>query len=397
MGSCSLQGEVTVSMFEFEEEPAVHVARIKVVGVGGAGGSAINRMIDAGLTGVDFIAVNTDAQVLGYSKSPVKVQIGAKLTRGLGSGGDPEIGRKAIEEDREKVLAELEESDMVFITCGEGGGTGTGAAPIVADVAKEVGALTVGVGTKPFDFEGRRRMHQAEIGISELKNRADTLIVIPNQRLLSVVGKQTPICEAFRVADDVLLQATRGVSDLVTTPGLINLDFADVRTIMSERGDALLGTGVGTGENRAVEAAQEAISCPLLDEITISGARGVLVNITGGDDLTLFEANEAASVIAEASGGEAHIIFGAVISPDANGTVRVTVIATGLNSEEESQAGEARGPIDIHARRREDLERPAFKRRERSREQQVIVQRGKVDSFDQDDLEVPTFLRRQVD
>lgn len=384
-------------MFEFEEERTQHLARIKVVGVGGAGGSAINRMIEAGLTGVDFVVVNTDVQVLNYSKAMGKVQIGAKLTRGLGSGGDPEIGRRAIEEDREKVAAELEGSDMVFITCGEGGGTGTGASPIVAEIAGETGALTVGVVTKPFDFEGRRRMQQAEIGIAELKDRADTLIVIPNQRLLSVVGKQTPICEAFRVADDVLLQATRGVSDLVTTPGLINLDFADVRTIMSESGDALLGTGVGTGENRAVEAAQEAISCPLLDEITIEGARGILVNITGGDDLTLFEANEAASVIAQASGGEAHIIFGAVISPDANGTVRVTVIATGLNAGGEGETGQGQAPVDLRVHRRDDLDRPTFKRRERSRDQQVIVQRGKVNSFDQDDLEVPTFLRRQID
>jgi cell division protein FtsZ len=286
---------------------------------------------------------------------------------------------------------------MVFITCGMGGGTGTGAAPVIAEIAKELGALTVGVVTKPFDFEGRRRMNQAEMGVSEMKSRADTLIIIPNQRLLSVVGKQTPIYEAFRVADDVLLQATRGISDLVTTPGLINLDFADVRTIMSESGDALLGTGVGTGENRSVEAAHEAISCPLLDEITIEGARGVLVNITGGDDLTLFEANEAASVIAGAAGGDAHIIFGAVIGPDTNGTVRVTVIATGLNCEQESAAESEREPIDIRSHTREDLEHPTFRRRERPRDQQVIVQRGKVSSFDQDDLEVPTFLRRQID
>ncbi|MGH7594987.1 MAG: cell division protein FtsZ, partial [bacterium] len=268
------------------DETSLMAARIKVVGVGGAGCNAVNRMIEAGLRGVDFVAMNTDVQALDSSKSTLRLQIGKTTTRGLGAGADPEIGRKAIEEDREAVADALEESDMVFVTCGMGGGTGTGAAPIVAEIAKDLGALTVGVVTKPFIFEGNKRIKRAEEGIIELKERVDTLIVIPNQRLLSVVPKGTPLTEAFRQADEVLLHATKGISDLISVPGLINLDFADVKTVMSEMGDALMGAGLASGDERALQAAQRAISSPLLEDVSIAGALGVLVNITGGEDLT---------------------------------------------------------------------------------------------------------------
>lgn len=316
-------------MLEFEKE-SHQTAQIKVIGVGGGGSNAVNRMIESGLKGVDFIAVNTDSQALHYSKSEHRVQIGTKLTRGLGAGANPEIGSKAAEESRDELVNYLKGSDMVFVTAGMGGGTGTGAAPIVAQIAKEVGALTVGVVTKPFPFEGKKRSSQAEMGIANLKSKVDTLIVIPNEKLLQVVDKNTSINDAFRIADDVLRQGVQGISDLIAVPGLINLDFADVKTIMEETGTALMGIGIASGENRAAVAARSAISSPLL-ETSIEGARGVLLNITGGSNLGLFEVNEAAEIIAQAADPEANIIFGAVIDDNMKDEVRVTVIATGFD------------------------------------------------------------------
>lgn len=304
-------------------------AKIKVIGVGGGGNNAINRMISAGLKGVEFMSVNTDAQALQLSQTEIKIQIGAKLTKGLGAGANPEVGQKAAEESRDEIIKYIKGADMVFVTAGMGGGTGTGAAPLVAEVAKEIGALTVGVVTKPFTFEGRKRMSQAEAGIQNLKAKVDTLITIPNDRLLQVIDKHTSIVEAFRIADDVLRQGVQGISDLIAVPGLINLDFADVKTIMKDTGSALMGIGVATGESRAAEAAKMSISSPLL-ETSIEGARGVLLNITGGASLGLFEVNEAAEIIAQASDPEANIIFGAVIDERLEDEVRVTVIATGF-------------------------------------------------------------------
>ncbi|MCG9968070.1 cell division protein FtsZ [Pelotomaculum terephthalicicum JT] len=335
-------------------------ANIKVIGVGGGGNNAVNRMISAGLKGVEFIAVNTDAQALHLAQANQKIQIGVKLTKGLGSGGNPEIGQKAAEESRDEIMQALKGSDMVFVTCGMGGGTGTGAAPIVAEVAKELGALTVGVVTKPFNFEGRKRSNQAEGGIETLKAKVDTLITIPNDRLLQVIEKNTSIVEAFRIADDVLRQGVQGISDLIAVPGLINLDFADVKTIMRETGSALMGIGVANGDNRATEAARTAISSPLL-ETSIEGARGVLLNITGGTSLGLFEVNEAAEIIAQAADPEANIIFGAVIDENMEAEVRVTVIATGFEQKsfrKERMEMEIK-PFSTH----DDLDIPAFLRR----------------------------------
>ena len=325
-------------IFEFEEAAAQN-ARMKVVGVGGGGGNAVNRMIDEDLEGVEFISVNTDAQALKQSKSQVKIQIGKKLTRGLGAGARPEIGRQAIEESREEIRRVVEGADLVFVTAGMGGGTGTGAAPMIAEMAREMGALTIGVVTRPFLFEGKKRMRQAEQGLAELRRTADTVIVVPNERLLSVVGKGTSFRDALKKADEVLLHATRGISDLIHVTGEVNVDFADVRTVMASRGPALMGTGAGEGDNRAVDAAQEAISSPLLDNVNIVGAQGVLINITGGMDLTIDEVTTIASIIQEAAGEEAEIIFGAVHSPDLDGEVRVTVIATGLVQEDERGNG----------------------------------------------------------
>ena len=316
---------------EFELVPDHEMkARIKVVGVGGAGGNAVNRMIEAGLTGVDFISINTDAQVLETSLASVRIQIGSRTTKGLGAGADPQVGRKAVEEDRDQVAEALKGADMIFVTAGMGGGTGTGAAPIVAEVGRRQGALTVGICTKPFDFEGRKRFERANWGIEELKARTDTLISIPNQRLLSIVERGTKLTEAFQIADDILRQATQGISDLITVPGLINCDFADVRTVMAEMGDAIMGTGVGSGENMGVDAANGAINSPLLENISITGARGVLVNVTGGHDMSLHEVNAATSVVYDAAGSDANIIFGAVIDPTLSEEMRVTVIATGF-------------------------------------------------------------------
>ncbi|MBN3525967.1 cell division protein FtsZ [Paenibacillus apiarius] len=312
--------------FEFEME---QLAQIKVIGVGGGGSNAVNRMIDNGVQGVEFITVNTDAQALHFAKSEHKLQIGDKLTRGLGAGANPEVGKKAAEESRELISNTLKGADMVFVTAGMGGGTGTGAAPVIAEIAKECGALTVGVVTRPFTFEGRKRLTQAEMGIEALKEKVDTLIVIPNDRLLEIVDKKTPMLEAFRAADNVLRQAVQGISDLIAVPGLINLDFADVKTIMTERGSALMGIGIANGENRAAEAARKAIMSPLL-ETSIDGARGVIMNITGGSNLSLYEVNEAAEIVTEASDPEVNMIFGAIIDENMNDDIKVTVIATGF-------------------------------------------------------------------
>jgi cell division protein FtsZ len=322
-------------MFEFERE-SENLARITVAGVGGAGGNAINRMITEGLSGVEFIAVNTDAQALKLSKAQQRIQVGAKLTKGLGSGGNPETGRQAVEEDEGLVIDSLKGSDMVFVTAGMGGGTGTGGAPLVARIARELGALTVGVVTRPFVFEGKRRNAAASEGMKALKEAVDTLIVIPNEKLLQIVGTDTPLTTAFSMADDVLLQATRGISDLITVPGLVNLDFADVKTIMANMGDALMGTGVAEGPDRAALATNQAISSPLLDDVDISGARGVLVNITGGPSMTLHEVSEATSLVQESVGDDANIIFGAVIDESNEAEFRVTCIATGFGSERAS-------------------------------------------------------------
>lgn len=315
--------------FDFEDE-ALANARMKVVGIGGAGGNAVDRMIDAGLNGLEFVSINTDRQALEYCRSHIKVQIGKKTTKGLGAGADPERGRRAMEEDRNAVYEALTNSDMVFITAGMGGGTGTGAAPIVAEIAKDIGALTVGIITKPFLFEGPQRMRRAEEGVQALKENVDTLIVIPNQRLLSIVPRETPLNVAFELADEVLLNATKGISDLVSVPGLINLDFADVRAIMLEMGDALMGSGYAKGESRAAEAAKQAINSPLLEDVSIAGAMGVLVNVTGGPNMTLHEVNDATTIVFEEAGSKANIIFGAVIDESMKDEIRVTVIATGL-------------------------------------------------------------------
>jgi cell division protein FtsZ len=341
-------------LLEFEDS-GEQKANIKVIGVGGGGGNALNTMIRSGLGGVEFIAANTDSQALKHNLAPVKVQLGAEVTRGLGCGANPDRGRASALEARDRLREILEGSDMVFVTAGMGGGTGTGAAPIVAEVAREVGALTVGVVTKPFQFEGRVRSRHGERGLDDLHQVVDTLITIPNQRLLALAGKGTAIKDAFTLADDVLLNAVRGISDLITIHGLINLDFADVRTVMNEAGVAMMGTGIAQGDSRAVDASRAAISSPLLEDVSIEGARGVLINITGGEDMTLFEVNEASSLIQEAAHEEANIIFGAVIDETIpEGELRVTVIATGLE--------------DVHARGDRDsrgsraLERPGAER-----------------------------------
>jgi len=317
-----------------DDGKAVLGASIKVIGVGGAGGNAVNRMIQSGLGGVEFIAANTDAQVLDQSLSPKKLQLGTGVTKGLGSGANPNVGRDAAEEDEAKIAELMDGADMVFVTAGMGGGTGTGAAPVVARIAKAQGALTVAVVTRPFEFEGRRRMQLAEDGLRELKERVDTLIVIPNQRLLTIVDRTTPLKEAFRVADQVLHHATKGISDLITVPGLVNLDFADVKTVMAERGNALMGAGHATGPNRAYEAAQSAVSSPLLDDISISGAEALLVNVTGGESMTLHEINEAVTVVVDAAGHDANVIFGAVIDEHMGDGLSITVIATGFGKGE---------------------------------------------------------------
>lgn len=330
--------------FEFEQE-SLPGARMKVIGVGGGGGNAVNRMIDEVLEGVDFISVNTDAQALKQSRAGTKVQIGKKLTRGLGAGARPEIGRGALEESRDEVARCLEGADLIFVTAGMGGGTGTGAAPLIGAMAREMGALTIAIVTKPFLFEGRKRMRQAEAGLEELKTAVDTVIVVPNERLLSVVGRGTTFKDALKKADEVLLNATRGISDLIRVTGEVNVDFADVRTIMSCRGTALMGTGFGSGEGRAMEAAQEAISSPLLDNISIQGASGVLINITGGMDLAIDEVTTISTIIQEAAGEEAEIIFGAVHDGALDAEIRVTVIATGMDQGHRSFGSRSSRPV----------------------------------------------------
>ncbi|QRG65755.1 cell division protein FtsZ [Brevibacillus choshinensis] len=323
-------------MLEFDMD-LESFARIKVIGCGGGGSNAVNRMIAGGVQGVEFITLNTDAQALQLSSADIKLQIGEKLTRGLGAGANPEIGKKAAEESRDLIENALRGADMVFVTAGMGGGTGTGAAPVVAEIAKELGALTVGVVTRPFSFEGRKRSQHGEAGIAALKEKVDTLIVIPNDRLLEIVDKNTPMLEAFREADNILRQGVQGISDLIATPGLINLDFADVKTIMTERGSALMGIGIGSGENRAAEAARRAISSPLL-ETSIDGARGVIMNITGGTNLSLYEVNEAADIVSSAADPDVNMIFGAVINEDLKNELVVTVIATGFDQVHRTEA-----------------------------------------------------------
>jgi cell division protein FtsZ len=360
---------------------AAALARIKVVGVGGGGGNAVNRMMEAGLRGVEFIAANTDHQALGRCRAPVKLQIGGKLTKGLGAGADPEVGRKAAIEDTDLILAALGGADMVFVTAGLGGGTGTGAAPVIASLASGSGALTVAVVTKPFGFEGRRRMQQALQGAAAMHDAVDTLITIPNERLLGFVEKGTPLSDAFRIADDVLRQAVQGISDLITFPGEINVDFADVRTIMTRMGIALMGTGIAKGEHRALEAAQRAISSPLLEETSIHGARGLLINISGGPDLTLHEVAEAARIVSDAVDPDANIISGMVIDPNLIDVMKVTVIATGFD-----HAGYERPPAPPPVRA--EPERPPA---------QAAPESAKAfDSSwsDEDDYDIPTVLRK---
>jgi cell division protein FtsZ len=404
-----------IAMIEIVEQTNL-TARIKVIGVGGGGGNAVNTMIRSKLTGVDFLVANTDAQALERNQALNKIQLGESVTKGLGAGANPEVGRRAALENQDQLKEHLSGSDMVFITAGMGGGTGTGGAPVIARLAREAGALTVGVVTKPFVFEGKRRLRQAEEGIAELKESVDTLIVIPNQRLLSIAAKTTTMLEAFNKADDVLLQAVRGISDLIITPGLINLDFADVRTVMAEMGLALMGSATATGENRAVEAAQKAISSPLLEDISIHGARGVLINITGGPDLGVHEINEAASMIQEEADDDANIIFGAVIDENLTDEIRITVIATGFTDTKEEQkpvvinlAPIAPTPAPknkkiVHLGTIvDDLEAPTWQRKKQGSDETEKVtlnnstfQLNKNDDED-DTYDIPTFLRRQMD
>ncbi|MEW9667526.1 cell division protein FtsZ [Ammoniphilus sp. 3BR4] len=375
-------------MLEFDLEND-SLAQIKVIGVGGGGSNAINRMIEMGVQGVEFIAVNTDAQALQLSRAEQKLKIGEKLTRGLGAGANPEVGKKAAEESRELIENALRGSDLVFVTAGMGGGTGTGAAPVIADIARQLGALTVGVVTKPFSFEGRKRSLQANNGVNALKEKVDTLIVIPNDRLLEIVDKNTPMLEAFREADNVLRQGVQGISDLIAVPGLINLDFADVKTIMTERGSALMGIGVGTGENRATEAAKQAINSPLL-ETSIDGARGVLLNITGGHNLSLYEVNEAADIVASASDQEVNMIFGAVINENLKDEIIVTVIATGF--EEAAQK-----PINSLDKRPQNTASNVNTARTQvaSAKEEERTEVRPFQSFNSNSLDVPTFLRNR--
>jgi cell division protein FtsZ len=388
-------------MFSFVENDKS--AKIKVVGVGGAGGNAINNMIDAQLQGCKFIAVNTDAQDLEASKAPAKIQIGEKLTEGLGAGANPEIGRQAALENIDAVRSSVEKSHMVFITAGLGGGTGTGAAPIIAEACKEVGALTVAVVTKPFGFEGKKRAMQAERGLEALKNVADTVIVIPNDRLRGLASRNATALEMFKKADEVLLHAVRGITDLIIMPGLINLDFSDVRTTMSKAGLAIMGTGVASGENRAIEAAERAISHPLLEGISIEGARGVLMNITCGPELTMAEMTEASDLIHSEAGDEADIIWGAVIDDNIKDELRVTVIATGIGTKDKEEpvrsSGKVRDITQADLARATNLDEPTFIRQEKAVGESGGAQyrgyRGII--LDGHDLEVPTFMRRKAD
>ncbi len=395
-------------MIQFDSA-ADQAAKIKVIGVGGAGGNALNGMIETGLSGVEFIAINTDAQDLEMNKASSRIQIGRNLTKGLGAGANPEVGLKAIEEDKDRVIEMLNGVDMVFVTCGMGGGTGTGAAPIVAEVAKDMGALTVGITTMPFAFEGPVRRRNAEKGIEALRERVDTMLVIPNDRIFSIIEKNTPIVSAFKVADSILLEATRSISDLINVHGYINLDFADIRTVMAGMGDALMGSGVGIGENRAIAAAEQAISSPLLDGADISGARGVLINITGGNTLSMFEVGEASNLIHEKVGEDANVIFGMVIDEELTEELRVTVIATGFNRAAE-QSEVLRQPKEIKrgpfgATDFKELDKPTFKRENKKVDEKFPGSpRPNIFSLPPEDvpegledLDIPAFLRKQVD
>ncbi|MCA0990140.1 cell division protein FtsZ [Pseudalkalibacillus hwajinpoensis] len=375
-------------MLEFDMNME-QLAQIKVIGVGGGGSNAVNRMIENGVQGVEFIAVNTDAQALNLAKAEVKMQIGGKLTRGLGAGANPEIGKKAAEESKEQIQEALSGADMVFVTAGMGGGTGTGAAPVIAEIAKELGALTVGVVTRPFTFEGKKRSTQAVTGIAMLKEKVDTLIVIPNDRLLEIVDKNTPMLEAFREADNVLRQGVQGISDLIAVPGLINLDFADVKTIMTERGSALMGIGIATGENRASEAAKKAISSPLL-ETSIDGAKGVLMNITGGSNLSLYEVNEAADIVSSASDENVNMIFGSVINEDLKDEILVTVIATGFDENENKKKTVPRP--SAQSKQSTPIQQPKHEEEEAQPEPSKFGARADESN---DTLDIPTFLRNR--
>ncbi|MEB7730713.1 cell division protein FtsZ [Mammaliicoccus sciuri] len=377
-------------MLEFEQG-FNHLATLKVIGVGGGGNNAVNRMIDHGMNNVEFISINTDGQALNLSKASSKIQIGEKLTRGLGAGANPEIGKKAAEESREQIEDAIQGADMVFVTAGMGGGTGTGAAPVVAKIAKEMGALTVGVVTRPFSFEGRKRQTQAAAGVESMKAAVDTLIVIPNDRLLDIVDKSTPMMEAFKEADNVLRQGVQGISDLIAVSGEVNLDFADVKTIMSNQGSALMGIGVSSGENRAIEAAKKAISSPLL-ETSIVGAQGVLMNITGGESLSLFEAQEAADIVQDAADEDVNMIFGTVINPELQDELVVTVIATGFNDKPSNarkpQVGGAFGGT---------TEEPASKREEGESLGRKASFENKSTNESTDDSDIPSFIRNRED
>jgi len=367
-----------------DDDPPLTGARIKVIGIGGGGGNAVNRMIDAGIEGIEFLVANTDLQALKRSKAPIKIQLGSRLTKGLGAGANPNVGREAALEDTDKIIEVLEGADMVFVTTGLGGGTGTGGAPIIASLATELDALTVAVVTKPFQFEGRRRMQQAEHGLRELRECVDTVITIPNERLLHTVERDSSLADSFGVADDVLRQAVQGISDLITVPGLINLDFADVKSIMAGMGMALMGAGRARGENRAIEATQQAISSPLLEEATIQGAKGVLINITGGPDLTLYEVNVASTIIRESADEDANIIFGAVIDENLRDEMKITVIATGFGQEAMAVASAA-AVTAMPATAPRFVPRPAD-----DSQRPMMHQRS-------DDLDVPTFIRKKAD
>ncbi len=383
------------SLFEIEEDLG-QVAKIKVIGIGGGGCNAVNTMITSRLEGVEFIVANTDLQALGNSLASTKLQLGARLTKGLGAGANPEIGRNATIEDADKLRDELIGADMIFVTAGLGGGTGTGGAPVVADIAKELGALTVAVVTKPFLFEGKKRQQAAEKGLEELKQSVDTLITIPNQRLLSISDKGMSLIESFKKADEILLHASKSISDLITIPGLINLDFADVKTIMSEMGMAFMGMGIASGENKAVEATQKAISSPLLEDISINGARGLLINITGGENLTLHEVNDASTLIQGEADEDANIIFGAVIDPKMEDEIRITVIATGFGAYEEKRIIELKNTISQLPESTDEHDFPAYLRNDingGNGEQQVTKVGTIISDFINDEYDIPTFLR----
>jgi cell division protein FtsZ len=401
-------------MIEFDENKNL-AAKVKIIGIGGGGNNALNTMISYQLTGVEFIAANTDAQALAANMAPFKLQLGENLTKGLGAGANPEIGRKAALEDVEKIREVLKGSDMVFITAGLGGGTGTGGGPVIAEVAREMGALTVAIVTKPFHFEGKKRMKQAEEGLSNLRMTADALITIPNQRLLSISGKSMTLLEAFKKADEVLYHAAKGISDIIVGHGIINLDFADVRTVMSETGMALMGTGIASGENRSVEAAQRAISSPLLEDITIEGARGLLINITGGENMTLNEINEATTLVQKEAHEDANVIWGMVVDKAMKEEIRVTVIATGFGRKEEKKASQFKkvAPISFGLREQnKDFPHLSFGTRENNRDIPAFMRRVKANERfdelkleppsdlsldDEDRFDIPTFLRKQAD